>query len=362
MLDVGLKVLDLINEKGYMAYLVGGYVRDYILGIKSNDIDICTNATPKELLEIFEGAKIPREDYGAVTIIYKDIRFEITTFRREFKYSNNRKPCEIEYISSLDLDILRRDFTINTICMDKDKNIIDLLDGRKDIEDKIIRTVGDSNRKFSEDALRILRAVRFATKLNFKLDEEVILAIKNNKHLLKNISYERKKEELDKIFTNSNNKEGIKLLCELELYNVLEIPDIVNLNYTDSLIGIWAIIDKGVYHFSNNEKELIEDIREALNFDNLEPKNLYNKGLYVNSVAASIKGISNTLVTKAYNDLAIHSRHDIAISASDILEAIGKKEGIYLKEIFIDLENVILYKIVENDRDELLKYCVDKYA
>ncbi len=361
MLDIALKVLELINDKGYLAYLVGGFVRDYILGIESNDIDICTNARPRDLLEIFENAKIPKEDYGAVTIIYKNIRFEITTFRREIKYVGNRKPVEIEYIDFLDLDILRRDFTINTICMDKDKNIIDILDGRKDIELGIIRTVGDSNRKFSDDALRILRAVRFATKLNFELDNDIISAIQKNKHLLKNISYERKKEELDKIFTGSNIKKGIQLIIDLELFDDLEIPNIKNLTYTDSLIGIWVILDIGVYHFSNNEKELIKKIKEALLTNNLDPLNLYHNGLYVNSVAASIKGLSNVEVTKCYNQLPIHGRNDIDISAHDICKYLKRKEGPYLKDIYEDLEKSILYGKIINNREDLIKYCLDKY-
>ena len=125
MIDIALKLLNEFVSRSYKAYIVGGFVRDYILGIESNDIDITTNATPKEIKEIFEDSCLPNEDYGSVTVMWRGIRFEITTFRREIEYLNNRKPVEIRYIDDLMTDLLRRDFTINTLCMDCDGNILD---------------------------------------------------------------------------------------------------------------------------------------------------------------------------------------------------------------------------------------------
>lgn len=361
MLKVSLQVLDMITSKGFSAYLVGGYVRDSLLGIKSNDVDICTNATPRELVEIFNCAKIPREDYGAVTVTYKNIRFEITTFRKEIQYINNRKPGEVYYIDSLEEDLLRRDFTINTICMDKDENIIDLLQGQRDLEEKVIRVVGDCDQKFSDDALRILRAVRFATKLNFRLDDTVISSIKRNKKYLKNISYERKREELDKIFTSNNNKIGIKLLIDLDLCDDLEILDVNQVTYTDSLMGIWAIIDKGVYPFTNNEKSQLMRIRKVLEMDNFDSFTLYSYGLYANSVAAGIKGQSQADVTSCYNKLPIHVRGDICVRGDDIASSLNREEGAYLNTIYEDLEMKILSGELVNDKDTLLRYCIDNY-
>ncbi len=363
MLDKAIKVLEKINENGFSAYIVGGFVRDYILGIDSNDIDICTNAKPAELLDIFENARIPKEDYGSVTLYYKDIRFEITTFRREIKYVNNRKPEKVEYINSLEEDILRRDFTINSLCMDKDKNIIDMLNGKDDINLKTVRVIGDAIGKFHDDALRILRAVRFATKLNFNLDNDLVLSIKKNKHLLKNISYERKKEELDKIFTNSNNKIGIDLLIKLDLLEVLEIPNLKKVKYRDSLLGIWAVLDvDNIYRFSNNEKDIMNRIRKAIDVDNMNAFSLYNLGLYANSVAASIKGIDSTIVTKKYNLLPIKKRRDINVNGLEIADVLNKKTGGYINNIYGDLEKEILKENLKNEKEELLKYVKDKYC
>ena len=193
-----------INDNGYESYIVGGVVRDYILGMKSIDVDICTNATPKEIKNIFKGAVMPSKKYGAVTLIYKKVRYEITTYRKEIKYDDYRRPSKLEYIDDLLEDLKRRDFTINTFCMDSDGNVIDLLNAKEDLDNKIIRTVGNPKQKLKEDVLRILRAIRFATSLNFDISDDVKKAIKKNRALLKKLSYTRKKEELTKIFTSPN--------------------------------------------------------------------------------------------------------------------------------------------------------------
>ena len=226
LLKNALKLLKEIDAKGFVSYIVSGYVRDYLLGIESSDIDICTNATPKDIKEIFKDKCLPSEDYGSVTVVIKNTSYEITTFRQDIGYSDNRHPNVVKYIDSLDEDLLRRDFTINTICMDKDGYIIDNLGGRKDLESRIIKTVGNSVDKFTEDSLRILRAIRFATILDFNLDEEVKDAIIKTRDLLSNLSYNRKKEELDKIFTSPNFRKGIQLLLDLGLDKTLDIPNL----------------------------------------------------------------------------------------------------------------------------------------
>ena len=364
MLEESLKLLKKITDHSYKAYIVGGFVRDYILGIESNDIDINTNATPKQIREIFEDGCLPSEDYGSVTVMYKGIRFEITTFRKELTYINNRKPVEIEYINNLYEDLIRRDFTINTLCMDQDGNIIDMLEGKKDIDDKIIRTVGDAYSKFEEDALRILRAIRFATILDFKLSEEVVDGIKKTKNLLHNLSYYRKKEELDKIFTSPNYKNGIKLLLELGLDEELEIPNLnkVLKSNASNLLSIWSILNvTDKYPFNRNELELIKDINKALEIDNLTPINLYKYGLYINSAAGEIKNQDIKAITEEYAKLPIHSKKDIDIDADTIMKVLKKSPGGYIRDIYNDLEEKIIFGELENKKEEICKYISEKY-
>lgn len=364
MLEVALKLLKEITSHSYQAYIVGGFVRDYLLGIESNDIDITTNATPKQIKEIFTDSCLPNEDYGSVTVIMKGVRFEITTFRREIEYVNNRKPIEIQYIDDLYEDLLRRDFVINTLCMDEDGKILDYLGGQEDLKNHVIRTIGDAHQKFIEDSLRILRAVRFATLFNFQLDHDVIQAIQDTKYLLNHLSYYRKKEELDKIFTSSNCRKGIELLLELGLDKELEIPNLRKVldSGAVSLIGIWTILDvEDKYTFQRNERDLILSVREVLPLDQLDPVVLYHYGLYVNSVAGEIKKLDIKEITEAYNHLVIKSRNDIMIDANTIMELLHREPGKYIKDIYHDLEEEILYNRLNNNKEELSNYIVKRY-
>jgi len=362
MLDVSLKLLKEITSHGFKAYIVGGFVRDYIIGIRSNDIDIATNATPKDIKNIFADSCLPNEDYGSVTVILKGVRFEITTFRRDIGYIDNRRPAEIKYIDDLLEDLKRRDFTINTLCMDDEGQIVDLLNGREDIDNRIIRCVGDADKKFSEDALRILRAIRFATILNFKLEDETVKAIKNNKHLIRNLSFNRKKEELDKIFSSTYAQNGIKLLLDLEIDKELDISGLENVNVTNNPMDIWCVLDvSDRYPFTSAEKEVIRNIKTVLGHNNLDPMLLYTYGLYVNSVAGEVSGIDIKDVTEAYSNLVIHGRRDINITSEEIMKLLNRKPGSYLKDIYSDLEREILYRRLSNDKEKICKYIIKKY-
>lgn len=362
MLDTALKILKKINSSSYEAYIVGGFVRDYILGIDSNDVDIATSATPKVIRELFKDNVLPNDDYGSVIVVKNGIKFEITTFRRDINYTDNRHPNKIEYIDNLEEDLLRRDFTINSICMDQHEKIIDLLNGREALNDKKIVCIGDPEVRFEEDSLRILRAVRFATVLDFELDESIVLAIKNKKHLLKKLSYFRKKQELSKIFSSTNCKRGMKLLLEYGLDIELEIPNLEKVLNINDLIGIWSILNVvDIYPFSTTEKSLIANVNKALECDNLDRFSLYKYGLYVNSVAGDIKGIKRKDITSIYNSLAIHKRGDINISGDEIIHILDSEPGEYLNDIYKDLEYEILYNRLENDKSKIVKYILRKY-
>ena len=363
MLDTALKLIKKIEDHGFVAYIVGGFVRDHLLGISSNDIDICTNAKPLDIRNIFKNACLPNECYGSITVVLKNVHFEITTFRRDITYLNNRKPIEFEYINDLLDDLKRRDFKINTICMDKNGKVIDLLDGRYDLEKQEINTVGDSYNKFSEDSLRILRAVRFATILNFKLSDDVKKSILLTKDYVKNLSYDRRKEELNKIFTSKNVRYGIKLLIELGLDKELELINLSKIHDFDDLMGIWAQLNvEDIYPFSKNEKELMKQIREVLEKDNLDSYTLYKYGLYVCSVVADIKGINKKTITNKYNKLPILSRNEIVINGSDIIELLNIKPGKLIKNIISDIELKILNNELKNEKEVLEKYIISTYA
>ena len=360
MLKKNLEILKRIENYGYEAYVVGGYVRDYIMKYESSDVDICTNAKPKDLIKIFDNVELPKEKYGAVTIKHKNIRYEITTFRKELKYEN-RRPVEIEYTDELIEDIERRDFTINSLCMDSSGNIIDLFGGIKDIDKKIIRSLGDANKKFFEDPLRILRAIRFATVLNFKLDKNVLDGIRKNACYLKNISYDRKKLELNKIFASKNVKYGLKLINSLNLGEYLDL-NLNKIKFTSDILGVWAQLDViGKYPFTKIEKESIINILKIVENKTIGKYEIYKYGLYNTSIAAEILGINKNIIVRLDRILPIHSKNEINITSEEIIKLLNKEPGTWLSRLYEDLEVKIVNLKLKNDKDKLKEYILKNY-
>ena len=200
------KLIEILNKNNFDAYIIGGCVRDYILGIEPHDIDICTNAEPNTIVSILEDNNIHYTTvgikYGTVVAHMNGEEYEITTFRSDGQYSDNRKPDSVQFEADLINDVLRRDFTINAIAYNPvTEEITDYTDGCVDIRNKILRCIGDPNKRFKEDALRILRALRFSIKFGFKIEDKTSDAIHANKNLLNNISKERITNEIEKILT-----------------------------------------------------------------------------------------------------------------------------------------------------------------
>ena len=359
MKELGLEIINKFYENGFVAYIVGGFVRDSLLNIMSNDVDITTNAKPKEIKELFSDCEIKSDSYGAVIINYKNYRFDVTTMREEMEYFDNRHPSGIIYVDDIKKDVHRRDFTINALCYDKDGKLIDLINGKEDLDKKIIRTIIDSDRSFKDDALRILRAIRFASLLDFKLSDEVKNAIKNNKELLINLSKSRKKEELDKIFCSNKASEGIKLIKELDLLSVLHLENIDNVKDYSDIIGIWAMINTDYYDFSSSEKDLIKKVNIVYKLDNLDNEVLYHYGCYVNVLAGINKGINKKAILEKYENLPIKRRDDILITANEMCEILNQKPGKFIGSLYTIIEHKILKGELLNDNKQIKEYIME---
>ncbi len=252
------EVLKVIEENGYEAYLVGGYPRDYYMGKKSTDFDICTNAPLEKLKEWFV---VEKTNYASSIVVKDDLKLEITQFRKEFDYVNHRFPKRIEFVSDLKTDLLRRDFIMNTLCMNQEGSYIDLLGARKDIDHRIVRSVGNPFEKLEEDALRILRAIRFATVLNFTIDKELSTAMKEKRHLVKELSYYRKRQELNRMIVSENRLYGFQLLNEYGLIELLELEQIDKVTNELSLLEVWNIIDPTrKYEYTKEEKRKLKEL------------------------------------------------------------------------------------------------------
>lgn len=208
------KFMKVFEQKGFQIYIVGGAVRDLLLGKKTASLDdnwdFTTNATPEEILKLFPKGYYNNQ-FGTVGIAKEKKIFEVTTFRKESEYEDLRHPKKISWAKTINEDLARRDLTINAMAYDG-KKIIDLFDGQKHLEEKLISTVGDPNKRFSEDALRLIRTIRFASQLGFVIDEKTRVAIQKNSPLIKNISWERIRDEFIKILSSNYPSEGILFL------------------------------------------------------------------------------------------------------------------------------------------------------
>ena len=293
------QILNKIENVGYEAYVIGGYVRDLLVGIASYDIDICTNATPKELMMIFPNAS--SKNLGGIDFKVKEYHIEITTYREEIKYKN-RKPIEFNYINNLVKDLERRDFTINAICMNSKGEIIDLVGGIEDLSNLKVKMIGDVTTKLKEDPLRILRAIRIASHLNFNLEPTLYKAIEENKDLVLVLSNVRIKEELAKLLLSNNVKKGLNLLNDLGIINLLNISGWQDIVPVKNLEGMYAQIKMSYdIPFTKEEKNNITSIRRIINAGELDKFTIYNYGLYLSLVAGEILNIDKKQSTKFIN-------------------------------------------------------------
>lgn len=217
------EIIGHLNNAGYEAYVVGGCVRDSIMEKTPHDWDICTSATPEVVKSLFSHTTDYGMKHGTITVFVNKEGYEITTFRAETDYSDHRHPDTVEFVTDLKSDLSRRDFTINALAYNNESQLIDMFNGLDDIRNQIIRCVGNADERFKEDALRILRALRFAATLGFDIEDKTSEAIHYNVHLLKNIAEERKRDELMKLLGGNYTT---KILLEYSDVIAEVIPEI----------------------------------------------------------------------------------------------------------------------------------------
>ncbi len=347
------KVLERLENNGYEAYLIGGYVRDLLVGKESFDIDICTNATQKELIKIFPNAS--SKNMGGIDFKIKEFNFEITTYREEKKYKN-RKPIEYNYVGNLLVDLQRRDFTINSICMNKKGELIDLLNGTKDLQDCKIKMIGDINTKIEEDPLRILRGIRIATKLNFTIDKNLYKKMKSDHKLILSLSKTRIKEELDKILLSNNVKKGLKLLEDLNINKDLGLSNYENIIPVKNLEGMYAQLTINYeLPFTKVEKTNITNIKKILASKEITPKIVYEYGLYLCQIVADIKGIDKKQINKIEKELAIHDKSEINIKAEYLIKEFNIS-GNKISKLLQKIEEALINSELKNKKNDIIKY------
>lgn len=258
-------IIERLEKNNHRADIVGGCVRDFLLLKEPNDYDVTTDATPEEMREIFTDVKTIDTGikHGTLTVIYEDEPYEITTYRLDGEYSDNRHPDSVSFTRKLSDDLSRRDFTVNAMCYNHKDGLTDLFSGKEDLEKRIIRAVGEPEKRFTEDALRILRALRFAATLDFSIEEKTSLAIHKTAHLLEYVSKER-------IYT-----EWRKLISGIGAYKIL-------FEYADVIATIIPEISGFRLPKKNTFDETDGNIRELSLFvlsDNNEAHNLFSQAM-----------------------------------------------------------------------------------
>lgn len=365
------EAMDILLSKGYEVYLVGGAVRSILLKSEIHDFDLTTSASPEIVISLFNNYPIYRigEKHGTVVVMINGLPLEITTFRSDVAYIDHRHPTEVIFSDHLQDDLKRRDFTINAMCIDRDDNLIDLYGGVKDLENKIIRTIGDPYTRFNEDALRILRAIRFSSKLGFSIEENTKKAMFDLKDLLNYISMERKKEELLGILSGTNKYNLIN--DYLEIYNTFvpfnKIDKKID-NFTNPYFSLAYLLSKTNNYslkelkFSKKEINLLEALIEAGNTD------ISNDYDFVSLLSLEyykeILDYLNELYSNDFNQRYIElkkcivSRGTLDIDGKSLME-LGYK-GKEIKDIQEKLVKLIRQGKLDNDKSSLIKYLKDK--
>lgn len=329
------EIIKKFQDSGYEIYIVGGVVRDLIMGRATNDWDFTTNATPDQILQVIpDGFYDNKFGTVGVSIDNFDKPFEITTYRTEHGYSDNRRPDKVLWGTSLHEDLARRDFTINAMALNK--SIIDQFNGQGDIENNLVKAVGEPEARFNEDALRMMRAVRIAGELDFSIERKTLDAIKLNSKLIQKIAKERIKDELFKIFASNNPYEGIVLFKESGLMDEI-IPE---------LTKCFGVEQKspGRHHIYDVGTHLLMSLKNCKSAD---PVTRFATLIHDIGKPQTYKKLSNGTIT-FYNHEMVSTR--IAVNIADRLRFSAKE-----KDKFVRLVRYHQFTVDENQTDSAIR-------
>lgn len=396
-----LPVLKKIESFGYQAYFVGGCIRDALLGLTSHDVDIATSAFPEEIQAIFPKHFDVGLEHGTVMAYFNGDTYEITTFRTESEYEDYRRPKEVTFVRSLEEDLLRRDFTINAMAMDTEGQLIDYFQGQEDLKAGRLRAVGKAHDRFQEDALRMMRAVRFASQLGFELETDTAQAIKDSASLLEKIAVERIETEMAKLWQGQHWQAGLSYFIDLELYRYCPLTEVGQASFQKMLDVLspqqffpsdtfaWAIY----FFLAKRDLQFIDDFTRAWKMSNKQNRLikkyflaltarqetqcawtaqlLYRFGLKTaQTVEIFIQGEGQAMsefarhfpkgeagqVEAIWEALPIHSRKDLALNGRDIIADLAPDDkrliGLYLNQA----EAAVLAGQCPNSKADLLAY------
>lgn len=388
--EKALPILEEIEKAGFEAYFVGGSVRDLLLNRDIGDVDIATSATPDEIKGIFSKTVDVGIAHGTVVVLYQGESYEVTTFRSESEYDDFRRPNDVTFIRSLEEDLRRRDFTMNAMAMNKDGEIIDPFDGRAALQNEVIKTVGDASERFHEDALRMMRAVRFVSQLSFAIDSETIQALKEHGKLLSFIAVERITTEFEKLLMGQDYQQAIRLLIETGMYQYL--PRLTSykgelnafqqlqLDRSFTIDEHWVML---LYHFNlpptevesfmRGWKQPVKKIRSVQKGLSCLYKRMHSgwgiEELYRAQIelAVSTEKLFNVLMEKdkdygikqleeKWQALPIKERSELAVTGQDLMAWYEQKGGPWIEERLRQIEIAVIKREIRNGKESIREW------
>lgn len=383
-----MPVLRTLEDAGFEAYFVGGSVRDVLLHRHVHDVDITTSAYPEEVKELFDKSIDTGIKHGTVTVLYGGESYEITTFRTESGYQDFRRPDHVTFVQNLDEDLKRRDFTINALAMDMHGDIVDLFNGIEDLKNHIIRAVGNPEKRFHEDALRMMRAVRFMSQLEFKLEEKTEQAIKDNHELLKKISVERIREEFVKMGLGPFSRQAFQIFLDTQLSE--DVPDFAGkkdllqvypqLKFSPTVeTSLWAVIiillkvpNENIGKFMRdwkNSNAMTEKVEQIIKMFDLIADHvptdyeLFEAGedIIINTIdVANILGqpVSSEALVDRYLALPIKTPSELAVDGRFLIKR-GMRPGAQLGRTLNQIRKKVVACEIENSEEAIEQYLDD---
>ena len=385
-----LYIIKTLNNNKFEAYIVGGCVRDTLINIEAKDWDITTSAKPNEIKKYFNKTVDTGIKHGTITVVINKQNYEVTTYRIDGEYKDCRHPNKIFFTTKLKEDILRRDFTMNAIAYHHEEGFKDYFNGIEDINNKIIRGVGNANERFNEDALRMLRALRFSTQLGFQIEKETFIALKNNVKLIKKISIERIRDEITKLlkgkFTNNIPllwESGLLIEISEKLYENTIKNQLILMNAfkykPNNHILCWSIFLNGftektaieILKYFKFDTDTIKKVSKLVGNINLKfPENRYEIKKYANIFGD--ENISNYFKLYSYlynyqkgiyaeieynkiiNNNECIFQKDMNINGNDLIK-IGIQKGTKIGEILLKLLDFVHKNPNKNKKNLLIK-------
>ena len=383
-----MPVLRTLEDAGFEAYFVGGSVRDVLLHRHVHDVDITTSAYQEEVKELFDKSIDTGIKHGTVTVLYGGESYEITTFRTESGYQDFRRPDHVTFVQNLDKDLKRRDFTINALAMDMHGDIVDLFNGIEDLKNHIIRAVGNPEKTFHEDALRMMRAVRFMSQLEFKLEEKTEQAIKDNHELLKKISVERIREEFVKMGLGPFSRQAFQIFLDTQLSE--DVPDFAGkkdllqvypqLKFSPTMeTSLWAVIiillkvpNENIGKFMRdwkNSNAMTEKVEQIIKMFDLIADHvptdyeLFEAGedIIINTIdVADILGqpVSSEALVDRYLALPIKTPSELAVDGRFLIKR-GMRPGAQLGRTLNQIRKKVVACEIENSEEAIEQYLDD---